>query len=76
MKTNLTSEELKEAFEYLDELRASCRTNMWAAANFLHKEELWPIKEADEAFLLWKATFDPAIALDDRVATAKNKEAD
>lgn len=68
--TSLTITELTEAFEYLDELRASGRTNMWGAAAFVEQELFWGSEEAKEATQLWMHTFDGGTPLDDRVAQA------
>lgn len=57
MATSLTKAELTEAFDYLDELRESGRTNMWGAAAYLERELVWPQAEASEAVRLWMQTF-------------------
>lgn len=53
----LTEEALTEAFEYLDELRESGRTNMFAAPMFVRDELGWDKGEATAATKLWMNTF-------------------
>lgn len=72
--TDLHAGELFEAFEYLDELRESGRTNMFGAAAYLRDELCWEGREASEAVKLWMATFDLSKTLDERVARARGEE--
>jgi hypothetical protein len=67
---SFTADELTEAFEYLDALRESGRTNMWAAHGFLCRDLLWPDKEANEATGLWMQTFSKERPVEARVAQA------
>lgn len=66
----LNREELTEAFEYLDELRESGRTNMLGAAEYVVDELGWERAEAPEATSLWMKTFDGESTVEDRVNVA------
>jgi hypothetical protein len=68
--TELTKEELTEAFEYLDELRESGRTNMFGAPAYVEDELGWSESEAREATKFWMATFDRKSSVEDRVKNA------
>jgi hypothetical protein len=68
--TDLQAGELIEAFEYLDELRESGRTNMYAAPGYLQQELAWDRNAALEATKLWMNTFDRKLAVEDRVSKA------
>ena len=74
-RTELQAGELFEAFEYLDELRESGRTNMFAAASFLENEMCWDRREAREAVRLWMDTFGHDASLEQRVAKARGETA-
>jgi hypothetical protein len=67
--SDLTRQELVEAFEYLDQLRESGQTNMWRARDYVVRELAWPKHEAGEATKLWMRTFSAA-SVDDRVTQA------
>lgn len=60
-------EQLLEAFQYLDELRESGRTNMWGASEYVRAELVYPKDEAREVTLLWMKTFDGETSVEDRV---------
>jgi len=64
----LTADELTEAFEYLDQLRASGRTNMWNASAYIVRELCWPPHEASEATVLWIRTYSRDVPVAQRVA--------
>jgi uncharacterized protein with beta-barrel porin domain len=68
----MTSEEtsLTEAFEYLDELRESGRTNMMAGAQYLQIECGWDRAEARKAHAAWMTTFSRDLSVAERVAKA------
>lgn len=63
-----TATELTEAFEYLDELRKSGRTNMWAAGLFVERELGWSPKAAADVTGLWMETFSRDASVAERVA--------
>jgi hypothetical protein len=75
MTTELQLGELIEAFEYLDELRESGRTNMFGAASYIHDELCWEKNEALEALKLWMETFDHEQTVEERVAKALSEAA-
>ena len=66
----LLHEELVEAFDFLDDLRASGVTNMFGAAPYLVDDLGWSRREAGEALSLWMKTFDPAVPVTDRALKA------
>jgi hypothetical protein len=76
MTTELTVEELTDAFEYLDDLRLSGRTNMFAAASYIENELVWPRAEAREAAVAWRKTFDSTSTVQERVAQALPPQGD
>lgn len=59
--------ELEEYFEYLDELRESGVTNMFAAPSYLQDRYSLDKVTARVVFKVWADTFDPDTDLDDRV---------
>lgn len=67
--TELGEEALSEAFEYLDELRESGRTNMWGSHAFVRDELMWQPAEAEAAVKYWMNTFSDA-PVAERVAKA------
>ena len=68
----LGSEALLEAFEFLDELRESGRTNMFGAPAYLQDEMDWARNEAIAAAQCWMETFsaDPVADRVDRALLA------
>lgn len=44
-------------FDYLVELRDSCRVNMWGAAPFVARKFRIPEKEASQILVLWIDSF-------------------
>ncbi len=68
----LDRDALFEAFEYLDELRESGRTNMFGASNYIISELGWDRNEAREATTLWMETFSNA-SVEERVGMALAK---
>lgn len=61
---------MNEYFEYLDELRASGKTNMFGARTYLASRFALDKKESAEVLSLWMKTYgDDPVA--DRVAKAK-----
>ncbi len=67
-EAQFTSEQLTEAFEYLDELRESGRTNMFGAPAYVENELGWERQDARTVTGLWMDTFTPDTALEDRVS--------
>jgi hypothetical protein len=65
-----STEQIREAFEYLDELRESGRTNMFGAQAYVERELGWPRADASAATRLWMETFDHEVSMADRVAKA------
>lgn len=68
--TELTEDQLVEAFEYLDELRESGETNMFGASNYVMRDLGYERKEARDVTTAWMSTFDPASTVAERVAKA------
>lgn len=71
--TDLQADELTEAFEYLDELRESGRTNMFGAAGYVVDELGWARNEAVQATRMWMETFDHDLSVEQRVAKARGQ---
>lgn len=67
---NFSPADLEEAFVYLDDLRASGRTNMWAAHAYLQRVLLWEGKAANDATGLWMKTFAADTPVAARVSAA------
>lgn len=62
-----------EAFEYLDELRESGRTNMFGASQYVERELGWERKLAREVTLLWMQSFSGDLTAEERVDNVLNK---
>jgi hypothetical protein len=69
-KTELTENELFEAFEYLDELRESGVTNMFGAPAYVESDLGWTKKQSMDAAMLWMSTFDDELTMSQRVEKA------
>lgn len=65
--------ELAKEFEYLDELRASGRTNMFGASNYLEAERGLERRDARRVLGLWMESFDPSVSAEDRAAKVTAK---
>ena len=65
---------LKEYFDFLDELRESAVTNMWAASPYLADEFELPIKDASKILGGWMQTFDLSKTMDERVSAFTRHE--
>lgn len=59
-----------EVFFYLDGLRETGATNMFAAAHYIEEEFNIDRKEADDALFAWMRTFDPDVSPLDRARGA------
>jgi hypothetical protein len=68
--TELTEDQLFEAFEYLDDLRESGATNMFGASTYVARDLGYARSEAREVSLLWMSTFDGESTVTERVAKA------
>lgn len=68
--TDFDESELIEAFEYLDDLRESGRTNMWGASRYLEAERGFECEDASVILRAWMKSFDPDAPVDVRVEKA------
>jgi hypothetical protein len=62
----LAIEEMEDYFTYLDELRESGATNMYAAGSYIADEFAITAKEASVVLAAWMTSFDPKIDPADR----------
>lgn len=62
--------EIVEAFEFLDDLRASGVTNMYGAAPYLQRRFGFDITEARAMLKAWMNTFDGDTSHEDRAEQA------
>lgn len=62
--------DLTEAFEYLDGLRDSGATNMYAGSSYLERDMSLPREDARKVLSAWMATFDPEKSAETRATAA------
>ena len=73
MMSNLP-ENLGEAFEYLDELRASGKTNMYGVRPYVARAMGYPGGVAGDVLVAWMESFSHEISAADRAAAILAKQ--
>ena len=67
-----TERQIEDAFQYLDDLRASGDTNMFGAAPYLARDQFYKINAARAMLSLWMDS-DRTKTMDERVKKARLK---
>lgn len=68
---NKFPDDLAEAFEYLDDLRASGEINMFGARPYLMRDYEYSPRDAASVLSAWMNTFDGVTPSDERAAIAR-----